>query len=129
MIKTVGLTKVFRTETVETTALSNVDIQIKQGEFVAIMGPSGCGKSTLLNIIGLLDAPSSGSYVFDGVEAGSLSEPQRTALRRGKVGFVFQNFNLVEDLTVRENVELPLVYLKMSYGERKRRVADALNRM
>ena len=129
MIKTVGLTKVFRTETVETTALSNVDIQIKQGEFVAIMGPSGCGKSTLLNIIGLLDAPSSGSYVFDGVEAGNLSEPQRTALRRGKVGFIFQNFNLVEDLTVRENVELPLVYLKMSYGERKRRVADALNRM
>jgi len=129
MIRTVGLNKVFKTDTIETSALSNVDIAIKQGEFVAIMGPSGCGKSTLLNIIGLLDAPTSGSYTFDGVEAGSLSEPQRTALRRGKVGFVFQSFNLVEDLTVRENVELPLVYLKLSYGERKRRITEALNRM
>lgn len=129
MIKTVGLTKVFRTESVETSALNGVDIEIKQGEFVAVMGPSGCGKSTLLNIIGLLDAPTSGSYMFNGVEAGNLSEPQRTALRRGKVGFVFQNFNLVEDLTVRENVELPLVYLKLLYGERKRRITEMLNRM
>lgn len=129
MIKIENLTKIFRTDTVETSALSSVDIAIKQGEFVAIMGPSGCGKSTLLNIIGLLDAPTSGSYQFNGVEAGTFSEPQRTALRRGKVGFVFQNFNLVEDLTVRENVELPLVYLNLSYSERKRRITEMLNRM
>lgn len=129
MIKTTGLHKVFRTETVETTALNNVAIEIKQGEFVAIMGPSGCGKSTLLNILGLLDAPTSGSYLFNGMEVSSLSEPKRTAMRRGNIGFVFQNFRLIEDLTVKENVELPLAYLNISNGERKQKVMEALSRL
>ncbi len=129
MIKTTGLHKVFRTETVETSALNNVGIEIRQGEFVAIMGPSGCGKSTLLNILGLLDAPTSGSYLFHNIEVSGLSEPKRTAIRRGNIGFVFQNFRLIEDLTVKENVELPLAYLNMSNGERKQKVMEVLNRL
>lgn len=129
MIKTTGLHKVFRTETVETSALNNVGIEIRQGEFVAIMGPSGCGKSTLLNILGLLDAPTSGSYLFHNIEVSGLSEPKRTAMRRGNIGFVFQNFRLIEDLTVKENVELPLAYLNISNGERKQKVMEVLSRL
>ncbi|MHC1705542.1 MAG: ABC transporter ATP-binding protein [Tenuifilaceae bacterium] len=129
MIKTERLSKIFRTDAVETAALNNIFISIEKGEFVAIMGPSGCGKSTLLNIIGMLDKPSEGSYQFNNVEVAKMTEQERTATRKGKVGFVFQNFNLVEDLTVSENVELPLVYLKYSYKERKRLVNDVLDRM
>lgn len=129
MIKTENLTKIFRTTEVETAALSNIFIQIEKGEFVAVMGPSGCGKSTLLNIIGMLDGPTDGKYQFDGVEVARMNEQERTLIRKGKVGFVFQSFNLVEDLTVSENVELPLVYLKYSYKERKKLINEVLNRM
>lgn len=110
MIKTVNLNKVFRTEEIETSALNNVNLHIQKGEFVAIMGPSGCGKSTLLNIIGLLDNPSSGEYYFDGQEVGAFKERNRTMLRKGNIGFVFQSFNLIDELNVYENVELPLIY-------------------
>jgi len=129
MIKTERLSKIFRTDEVETAALNSVFISIEKGEFVAVMGPSGCGKSTLLNIIGMLDKPTEGSYQFNNVEVAKMTEQERTITRKGKVGFVFQNFNLVEDLTVSENVELPLVYLKYSYKERKRLVNDVLDRM
>lgn len=129
MIKTENLTKIFRTTEVETAALSNIFIQIEKGEFVAVMGPSGCGKSTLLNIIGMLDGPTEGNYQFNGVEVARMNEQERTLIRKGKVGFVFQSFNLVEDLTVSENVELPLVYLKYSYKERKKLINEVLNRM
>jgi putative ABC transport system ATP-binding protein len=129
MIKTVDLTKVFRTEEIETTALNNVAIHIKKGEFVAIMGPSGCGKSTLLNIIGLLDNPSSGEYFFDNEEVGHLKERNRTLLRKGNIGFVFQSFNLIDELTVYENVELPLIYLKLKARERKDMVEKVLEQM
>ena len=129
MIKTVNLNKVFRTEEIETSALDNVCIHIQKGEFVAIMGPSGCGKSTLLNIIGLLDNPSSGEYYFDGQEVGSFKEKNRTLLRKGNIGFVFQSFNLIDELNVYENVELPLIYLKMSAKERKEKVEKVLERM
>lgn len=129
MIKTENLTKAFRTEEVETTALNNVNLHVKKGEFVAIMGPSGCGKSTLLNIIGLLDNPTDGAYYFDGTDASKLKESQRTGLRKGNIGFVFQSFNLIDDLTVYENVELPLIYLKVKPSERKRMVEDVLERM
>lgn len=129
MIKTENLTKIFRTTEVETAALSNIFIQIEKGEFVAVMGPSGCGKSTLLNIIGMLDGSTEGNYQFNGVEVARMNEQERTLIRKGKVGFVFQNFNLVEDLTVSENVELPLVYLKYSYKERKKLINEVLNRM
>lgn len=129
MIKTENLSKVFRTEEVETSALLNVDVSISAGDFVAIMGPSGCGKSTLLNIIGLLDNPSSGKYYFDGMEAGNLRERQRTRLRKGRIGFVFQSFNLIDELNVFENVELPLIYLKMKQSERKAAVNQVLERM
>ena len=113
MIKIENLSKVFRTEEVETTALNNVSLEVKKGEFVAIMGPSGCGKSTLLNIIGLLDNPTDGKYYFDGEEVGHLKEKQRTQVRKGNIGFVFQSFNLIDELNVYENVELPLIYLKI----------------
>ena len=113
MIKTVDLSKVFRTDEVETSALSQVNLHVKKGEFAAIMGPSGCGKSTLLNIIGLLDNPSEGEYYFDGKAVGNLKERNRTMLRKGNIGFVFQSFNLIDELNVYENVELPLIYLKM----------------
>jgi putative ABC transport system ATP-binding protein len=129
MIKTIELTKVFRTEEVETTALNKVNLNVKEGEYVAIMGPSGCGKSTLLNILGLLDNPSSGSYIFNGTEVANLKERERTVFRKGNIGFVFQSFNLIDELNVYENVELPLIYLKMKSGERKKKVEDALERM
>lgn len=129
MIKTNDLTKIFRTEEVETTALNKVNLHVKEGEYVAIMGPSGCGKSTLLNILGLLDNPSSGSYIFNGTEVANLRERDRTIFRKGNIGFVFQSFNLIDELNVYENVELPLIYLKMKPGERKKKVEEALERM
>ncbi|WP_111307315.1 ABC transporter ATP-binding protein [Confluentibacter sediminis] len=129
MIKTEHLSKIFRTEEVETKALNDVNLHVTEGEFVAIMGPSGCGKSSLLNIIGLLDNPSEGTYAFNGKEVGKLKESQRTQERKGNVGFVFQSFNLIDELTVFENVELPLIYLKISASERKRMVTEVLERM
>ena len=129
MIKTNSLTKVFRTEEVETTALDRVNLEVKEGEYVAVMGPSGCGKSTLLNILGLLDNPTSGSYVFNGTEVAALKERERTIFRKGNIGFVFQSFNLIDELNVYENVELPLIYLKMKTSERKQRVEEVLQRM
>ena len=129
MIKTVDLTKIFRTEEIETSALNHVNLHVKKGEFVAIMGPSGCGKSTLLNIIGLLDNPSGGDYFFDGQEVGRLKERNRTQLRKGNIGFVFQSFNLIDELNVYENVELPLIYLKLKASERKAMVERVLERM
>jgi putative ABC transport system ATP-binding protein len=129
MIKTNDLTKVFRTEEVETTALNKVTLNVKEGEYVAVMGPSGCGKSTLLNILGLLDNPSAGSYVFNGTEVANLKERDRTIFRKGNIGFVFQSFNLIDELNVYENVELPLIYLKMKAADRKKQVEDVLERM
>jgi putative ABC transport system ATP-binding protein len=129
MIKTNDLTKIFRTEEVETTALNKINLDVKEGEYVAVMGPSGCGKSTLLNILGLLDNPTSGSYLFNGTEVANLKERDRTVFRKGNIGFVFQSFNLIDELNVFENVELPLIYLKMKTGERKKKVEDALDRM
>ena len=129
MIKTVNLTKVFRTDEVETTALNNVSFSVTPGEFVAIMGPSGCGKSTLLNILGLLDNPTGGEYFFNGAEVSRFTERQRARMRKENIGFVFQNFNLIDELNVFENVELPLIYLGLSASERKRRVGEALEQM
>jgi putative ABC transport system ATP-binding protein len=129
MIKTNELTKIFRTEEVETTALNKVTLNVKEGEYVAVMGPSGCGKSTLLNILGLLDNPSSGSYIFNGTEVANLKERDRTIFRKGNIGFVFQSFNLIDELNVYENVELPLIYLKMKTADRKKQVEDVLERM
>lgn len=129
MIKTNELTKVFRTEEVETTALNRINMEVKEGEYVAVMGPSGCGKSTLLNILGLLDNPTAGSYLFNGTEVANLKERDRTVFRKGNIGFVFQSFNLIDELSVYENVELPLIYLKMKTSERKKKVEDALERM
>ncbi|MDD3509132.1 MAG: ABC transporter ATP-binding protein [Parabacteroides sp.] len=129
MIKTVDLKKIFRSEEVETWALNDVNIEITEGEFVAIMGPSGCGKSTLLNILGLLDNPSSGSYILNGTDVSNLKESNRTDLRKGVIGFVFQSFNLIEELNVFENIELPLLYMKIPANERKRRVNEAMTRM
>ncbi len=129
MIKIENVSKSFRTEEVETFALRGVSLDVNKGEFVAIMGPSGCGKSTLLNILGLLDNPSDGKYILDGTDVSSLKEKQRTGLRKGKIGFVFQNFNLIDELTVEENVELPLRYLNVSASERKTRVKEVLERM
>ena len=129
MIKITDLSKVFRTEEIETTALNGVSFEIKEGEFVAIMGPSGCGKSTLLNILGLLDNPSGGSYMLLGSEVGQLKEKERTKFRKGNIGFVFQSFNLIDELDVCENVELPLRYLNISSSERKQKVTEILKRM
>lgn len=129
MIKTEKLTKFFTTEEVQTKALNEVSLHIKQGEFVAIMGPSGCGKSTLLNILGTLDTPSSGSYTFEGQQVEKMSENQLTALRKGNLGFIFQSFNLIDELSVYENVELPLVYLGMKKAERKAKVMKVLERV
>ncbi len=129
MIKTEKLSKVFRTDEVETTALNEVSFEIKEGEFVAIMGPSGCGKSTLLNIMGLLDNPTSGNYYFLGQDVSKSTERQRANLRKQNIGFVFQNFNLIDELTVFENVELPLIYLGMPTRERKERVEEVLTQM
>ncbi|UII77713.1 ABC transporter ATP-binding protein [Flagellimonas sp. HMM57] len=129
MIQIQNLKKSFRTEEVETLALNSVNLNVAEGEFVAIMGPSGCGKSTLLNIIGMLDNPTEGSYQFANHEVGGLRESQRTQLRKGNLGFVFQSFNLIDELTVFENVELPLIYLKMNKAERKEKVTKVLERM
>lgn len=129
MIKTDSLKKIFRTEDVETTALNNVEIEINKGEFVSIMGPSGCGKSTLLNILGLLDNPSDGKYYFLEHEVSKHSERQRAMLRKQNIGFVFQSFNLIDELTVFENVELPLLYLGVSASDRKDKVNSVLENM
>ena len=129
MITVTNLSKVFRTEEIETTALNGVSFEIKDGEFVAIMGPSGCGKSTLLNILGLLDNPTDGSYQLLGQEVAKLKEKDRTKFRKGNIGFVFQSFNLIDELNVYENVELPLKYLNISSSERKARVTEMLKRM
>ena len=129
MIQIENISKVFRTTEVETVALNHVNLEVKEGEFVAIMGPSGCGKSTLLNILGLLDNPSGGSYELMGQEVAQLKERDRTKFRKGNIGFVFQSFNLIDELNVFENVELPLKYLNMSASERKQRVTAMLKRM
>lgn len=129
MIKTVALEKIFRTEEVETLALNKVSIEVKEGEFVAIMGPSGCGKSTLLNILGLLDNPTSGEYYLNGIEVSRYTEAQRTKLRKGIIGFVFQSFNLIDELNVYENIELPLLYMGVSAAEPKKKVQEAMERM
>lgn len=129
MIQIDNISKVFRTSEIETVALNHVNLDIKEGEFVAIMGPSGCGKSTLLNILGLLDNPTEGSYRIMGEEVGNLKEKQRTQMRKGRIGFVFQSFNLIDELNVYENVELPLTYLGIKASERRRMVDDMLKRM
>ena len=129
MIKVTNLSKVFRTEEIETVALNGVSFEIKDGEFVAIMGPSGCGKSTLMNVLGLLDSPSGGSYELLGTEVSGLKEKERTNFRKGQIGFVFQSFNLIDELNVYDNIELPLKYLNISAAERKQRVTDIMKRM
>ena len=129
IIEIKNLQKVFRTELVETVALNGVSLTVEKGEFVAIMGPSGCGKSTLLNIVGLLDNPTSGEYLLDGVDVSKKSESERTDIRIGTLGFVFQAFNLIEDLNVEENIELPLLYMGLPKSERKKRIQDAMERM
>ena len=129
MISAKNLTKIFRTGEVETTALSNVNMELQKGEFVAIMGPSGCGKSTFLHIAGMLDSPSAGEYYFMGEEVSKYTEKKRARLRKGNIGFVFQSFNLIDELTVFENIELPLLYLGLSAGERKKRVYDILEQL
>lgn len=129
MIKIQNLKKSFKTDDVETLALNNVSFHVKKGAFTAIMGPSGCGKSTLLNIIGMLDGSTNGSYQFNGEEVGAYNEKQLAELRKSNIGFIFQKFNLIDELTVAENVELPLIYLNVSKSERKERVQDVLKRM
>ena len=129
MIKVSNLSKIFRTEEIETTALNGVSFEIKDGEFVAIMGPSGCGKSTLLNILGLLDNPTEGSYLFGDTEVANLKEKDRTKFRKGNIGFIFQSFNLIDELNVYENIELPLRYLNVSAAERKEKVVSIMKRM
>jgi len=129
LIKTVGLKKFYYTDEIETTALAGVNLEIKNGEFVAIMGPSGCGKSTLLNIIGLLDNPSEGQFFFTDLEISAYNERKRADLRKANIGFVFQSFNLIDELTVYENIELPLIYLKYSSVERKKRVEEVMEQM
>jgi len=129
MIQTVKLTKMFRTDEVETTALNQVSMEIKPGEFVAIMGPSGCGKSTLLNILGLLDNPSDGQLIFNGNEVSKYTEKQRTGLRKSTIGFVFQSFNLIDELNVFENIELPLLYQKIPGSKRKQMVEEVMQKM
>ena len=124
-----NIKKVFRTEEIDTWALREVSLEVKEGEFVAIMGPSGCGKTTLLNIMGLLDTPTDGTYMLDGKDVSQLSERERTNIRRGTIGFVFQSFNLIDDLDVYENVELPLLYMGVPAKERKKRVTEMLDRM
>lgn len=129
MIRTENLTRIFRTEEVETIALNGVNIEVEDGEFIAIMGPSGCGKSTLLNILGLLDSPTEGKYWLNNEEVGHLEERERTAYRKGRIGFVFQNFNLIDELTVEENVDLQLKYLGVGKAERKERVLEILRKV
>ncbi len=129
MIEIKNLNKIYRTDEIETTALNDISVEVKDGEFVAIMGPSGCGKSTLLNIVGLLDNPDSGSFLFNGQEIAHFNERQRSDLRKHNIGFVFQSFNLIDELTVYENVELPLIYTGVKSDERKIRVEAALDKM
>ena len=129
MIRVENLSKSFRTEEVETVALDKVSFEVKDGEFVAIMGPSGCGKSTLLNILGLLDNPTGGKYWPGNREVENLKEKERTDVRKGEIGFVFQSFNLIDELSVEENIELPLTYLGVSRAERKKRVQEIMKRM
>ena len=129
MIKLENLTKVYRTDEIESTALNQVSFEIKKGEFVSIMGPSGCGKSTLLNILGMLDKPESGSYKFLGTEISGLNEKGRSSVRKENIGFIFQNFNLIDELTVFENIELPLIYNRVSGSERKKRVDELIDKM
>jgi len=126
MIKITNLEKVYRTEEVETVTLNKMNLEVNKGEFVAIMGPSGCGKSTLLNILGMLDNPTTGSFLFNGIEVSTLNENKRSILRKDNIGFIFQSFNLIDELTVFENVELPLVYNNIKSSERKRMVREAL---
>ena len=129
MIHMKSLTKVFKTDEVETTALTNVNVKVREGEFVAIMGPSGCGKSTFLHIAGMLDSPTAGNYYFFGEEVSGYSEKMRSGLRKGNIGFVFQSFNLIDELSVFENIELPLLYLKMPAAERKKCVDAILEQL
>ena len=129
MIKLDNIKKVFRTDDVETWALQNVSLEVKEGEFVAIMGPSGCGKSTLLNILGLIDNPTEGTYLLNGTDVSRMQENERTELRKGTIGFVFQSFNLIEELNVVENIELPLLYMGISRSERRRRVNEIMERV
>jgi putative ABC transport system ATP-binding protein len=129
MIRTEELTKSFRSDEVETVALNRVNLAIEKGEFVAIMGPSGCGKTTLLNILGLLDSPTYGKYWFDGIEVSGLNDIKKTRLRKGRIGFVFQSFNLIEELSVYQNIELPLLYLGVGSGERKRMVIETMEKV
>lgn len=129
MIKLENIKKVFRTEEVETWALREVSLEVNEGEFVAIMGPSGCGKSTLLNILGLLDTPTEGTYTLNGRDVSTLNENERTDIRKGVIGFVFQSFNLIDELNVTENIELPLLYMNTPAKERKQRVEEVMNRM
>src|SRR6195952_6126247 len=129
MIKISELEKIYRTEEVETVALNKLSFEVKQGEFVAVMGPSGCGKSTLLNILGLLDDPDDGSFLFNGIEVAKFNERKRAELRKRNIGFVFQSFNLIDELTVFENVELPLIYLGIKSDERKERVEAVLDKV
>lgn len=129
MIQLQNIKKVFRTEEIDTWALREVSLEVKDGEFVAIMGPSGCGKTTLLNIMGLLDTPTEGTYMLNGKEVSRLSERERTNIRKGTIGFVFQSFNLIDDLNVYENIELPLLYMGVPASERRKRVTDILDRM
>lgn len=129
LIQTEKLTKKFRTSEVETIAVNDLDFEVEEGQFVAIMGPSGCGKTTLLNILGLLDTPTSGKYILNGKDVTTLGERDRTYLRRGKIGFIFQSFNLIDELTVQENIELPLTYLKIKGEERKQKVLEIMRRM
>ena len=129
MIQLDNIKKVFQTEEVETWALRNISLQVKEGEFVAIMGPSGCGKSTLLNIIGLLNNPTSGSYLLNGKDVSTLKESERTLIRRGMIGFVFQSFNLIDELNVVENIELPLLYMGVSGKERRKRAEEVMERV
>lgn len=129
MIKTENLIKTYQTDEVETTALNKVNIDIKEGEFVSVMGPSGCGKSTLMNVLGMIDSPTQGNYYFNGEEIGHLSERKRSDIRKHNLGFVFQSFNLIDELTVFENVELPMLYTKVPSSERKKRVEELLENM
>jgi putative ABC transport system ATP-binding protein len=129
MLKMRNLSRVYRTETIETTALDGIDLDIADGEFVAIMGPSGCGKSTLLNILGMLDSPTSGSYSFDGIEVAGLPEAKLAAVRKHNLGFIFQSFNLVDELSIRENIELALLYHAVSAAERRRRAEEVMDKV
>lgn len=129
LIKTKNLKKVFRTEEMETWALNDVSLEVNEGEFVAVMGPSGCGKSTLLNILGLLDNPSEGRYILDGTDVSAMTENRRTAIRKGRLGFVFQSFNLIDELNVQENIELPLLYMGVGASERHARAKEVMERM